>query len=475
MFSKTVQASIPFAKQLEENNIRLSLSSQSPLSVLMTNSSLDNPKTLMGTTEFIQQIDYATVLDGSLSEHESSMMVLVDELAPLVQNHIRMAREIGQQAIALADVVRGYVESGTMETATSQFNIKKDEMPALFSEASILALLQNTVALVPKAPESGICSGPRDFQTLVAYLVNGNERLDTKFKEILASFENGWLENIWYGVFSTGLAVASNYAVRNIQSLPSGERLCVAFISYVIAEKLFKETPKDALGSLGEFERNTADLRDAMLAVAQNALGERIYQNEHKIVALGYRPFENLVIVNGPIYREWLDNGGTPEMLLGSLISQDHAYSVEEFGERGDRFLKQWSGYCTFFNAEADVRCSSFLRSIYRACFTETMGNILPFEEAFRKSRPHFAEECIERSEKMLDGLGVNQLNDLHNVCLKLVAGLRFDYTPAYQILTDIDNAKKAAPEIDTREAALGAAAKYISLYLAEQTSVVRF
>lgn len=472
MFSKTVKAALSFGQQLESQGVRLVLPQQSPLGVLMMHSALDNPKAMMSTEEFLGQVDFATMIEGSLSEHQSATLTLVDELAPLVQSHIRMSREIGQSAIALAEGVRKYVESSELETATGQFNIKKDETPSLFSESSILGLLENTTPLVTTAPEGGICSGPRDFETLLGYLVNGNERLDSKFKELVASFDQGWLENVWYGVFSPGLSVASNYAVRNILALPSGERLCVAFASYVIAEKLFKDTPSDALGSLGEFERKAADLRDSMLSIAQGALAERTYQNENKVIALGYRPYENLVIVNGPVYRDWLEKGGSPEMILGSMISGDHAYTADDFSERGDKFLKQWVGYCTFFNAESDARRATFLRSIYRACFTETMGNILPFEEAFRKSHPKFAEECITRAEQALEGMGIDRLSDLHYVCLKLVAGLRFDYTPAYQILQDIDNIKKSSPDTETREAALVAAVNYLSLYMAENTGV---
>lgn len=57
-------------------------------------------------------------------------------------------------------------------------------------------------------------------------------------------------------------------------------------------------------------------------------------------------------------------------------------------------------------------------------------------------------------------------------MALELVAGIRFDYTPAKMILTDIDQTLKSSPDVDVREAALVAAANYLALYLAGQISI---
>lgn len=472
MFSKTLLTAASYAKQLETQRIRLTIPGQSPLGILMSYSSVDNPQASESIESFIARVDDMTFLPGGTSEHQSVINTVVDELAPLVQSHLRVAKEIGQMAVELSENVRRYVESVPSVDASGEFNIIKDETPSIFEEPSVIALIDRASSAPIGEPTNLFCSGVRDFDTLFTYLMTGNTRLDESVKEMVATFEANWLENIWYGLFAPKTGLSSKYDLGSLKSLPSGERLSVAYAAYCFSNKLITEVPKDAVGSLSQFENKLADFREYLLIVMRGGLSDYQSQLKSKVVVVGYRSYARTVIVNGPVYRAWLEAGGTPELVLGSLLSINPVYTADEFSARSDEFIRQWNGFCAIHNADSDLRRSVFLRSIYLTCFTEALGKIAPFEESFRKAQPLFAEQAMSRVEAYLTNTGINDLIKILDVSLELVAGIRFDYTPAKMILKDIDDVMKSTPDVGAREAALVAASNYLSHYLAGQIGI---
>lgn len=472
MFSKTLLTAVSYAKQLEAQRIRLAIPGQSPLGVLMSYSAADNPKASDTVECFIDRVSDVTVMRGGSSEHDSVIATLVDELAPLVQSHIRVAREIGQLASELSENVRRYAESVPSTDASGEFNIIKDETPSIFEEPSIIALMDKASSAPIRDINYNFCSGPRDFDTLFGYLITGNTKLDEQVKEMIAGFESGWLEDIWYGFFATNLGISSKYRIA-LNSLPAGERLSVGYVCYCFTNKLLSDIPKDAVGSLSQFESGLADFREQLLIDMRGGLSDYQSQLTNKIIVIGYRSHLRTVIVNGPVYRDWLESGGSPELVLGSLLSANPVYTAAEFGEKSSDFLRQWNSFCALHNSESDLRRSVFLRSIYLTCFTEALGKIAPFEESFRKAQPAFAEQAISKVETYLTGTGINDLIKTLDVSLELMAGIRFDYTPAKMILKDIDGVIKSTPDVNIREAALVAASNYLSHYLAGQIGIM--
>lgn len=472
MFSNTLRASIPYAQQLESQRVRLAVPSQSALGTLMTYSSVDNPQANEPVNVFLSRVDNVTVVQGDMTEHDHVTSTLVDELVPLAENHVRMARHVGQLATELANNVRRYVEAAPAIDASGEFNIIKDETAGLFDEPSVVSLIGQASTAPIRNVGSNFCSGARSFESLMGYLVTGNNKLDMRVKEIVSTYDGTWLENIWYGLFASGSGLKSSYSLGALGTLPTGERLAVAYVAYVISGKLLADVPEDAVGQLSKYEGGLADLRDQMLVVMNGALSEYQHQLQNKVLAVAYRGYNRSVIVNGPVYREWLENGGSPELMLGSLLSNNPGYTAEEFSARGDQFRRQWDGFCVLHNADSDLRRSVFLRGIYLTCFGESLGNIAAFEETFRKENPNFAEQAMSRAEAYLSSTGITALVDLEGICLELMAGIRFDYTPSKMILQDIDGVMKSTPNADIREAALVAAANYLALYLVGQMSV---
>lgn len=471
MLHKTIKTAIPYAQELEQSRIALGLPNSSHLAMMVSNSLFSSPDAEVPVSQFVQTVQNVTIVEGGVTEHERASEQLVNELVPLVQNHISIARQIGALSKDFAETVQKYVNATPSEDPTGNFNIVKDELGDLFDESSVLGDLEN--ATTPKSfIGSMIASGPRDFETLLGYVTTGRAKIDQAIQSTIAQHDKNFLENIWYGLFNTGMGQTSPYTLNNLGYIPSGERLAVTYLGYLMAQRLYSEVSDDAVGALNVYQRNCADLRDHLLSLAGVALRERHNQITNKVVVLSFNPATRTVVVNGPIYREWLEQGGSPDTVLGCLLSDAGSYTADQLNNKQTTYINQWTSYCAFHNAEYDVRRVRFLRSIYMIALTESMTDIQPYEEAYRKENPGFAEFVLNEAQKMLDRSSLDSLCEIETVALNLIAGIRFSYTPAKMILESIDRTMKSTPNVDVREAALVAACGYIAQYLLTQITV---
>lgn len=476
MLHKTIQTAVPYAQELEQHRISLGLPPGSHLAQMVSASLISNPEASVSSTHFIDNVRDVTVnnIGGGLTEHELTSEKLVDDLVPLLQAHLTMARQIGSLSKSFSETVQTYVSATPAEDPTGNFNIVKDELGDLFDEASVLGDLDS--ATPPRAyVGSIIVSGPRDFETLLGYVTTGRANIDQAVQSTVAQYDKSFLENIWYGLFNTGMGQQTPYKVGALNIVPSGERLAVTYLGYLMAQRLYNEVPDDAHGNLTGYQRNVADLRDHLLSLAGVALRERHQQIQNKVVVLSYNPASRVVVVNGPIYRDWLNEGGSPDVVLGCLLSDAGAYTASQLAAKANVYMNQWNGYCAFHNAEYDVRRVRFMRSIYMISLTEAMTDIQDYEVDYRNSHPGFAETALMEAQKLVDCTSLEALTNIEGMALELIAGIRFSYTPAKLILDHIDRTLKSTPNVEPREAALVAACAYISKYLLSQISVSKF
>lgn len=471
MLHKTVVAAIPYATQLESKGIHLTLTSDSHLNALVSHSYLAGTSDYVEQDSFVKNIENSIIVKGGITEYENYLHTMVDELAEMVQSHVRNSREVGQVAKEMAEVVRRYQENAPDVSATSDFNIIKDESSVLAQMPAVFNSLSERIHTSVK-PESisALVSGHRTVDDMLKMLLTGNDNMDDAIRTTISSYGDSFLENVWYGLLSN--AGDSVYDVRSLNQLPAAERFVVAYVGYLFAERLFSEVPEDAIGALSVFQNNAADLKVFLLVTAGNALDERQKMNDTGVVVIAFIPQTRSVVVNAENYRKWLEEGGSPEVVLGALLNDCGSFTAENLNANSGRYLDSWNAYSLFHNAERDVRRANFMRSIYQIAYTESLNNIRPFEEDFRKSHPSFAETSLSEVVKAVEFMSLEKLMCVERVCLELVAGIRFSYTPSLLILDNIDRILKESPDADVREAALVAACDYMALYLSGQISV---
>lgn len=474
MLHKNIPVAATYADILASKGIVLTLPPQSALSSLLTYSSPDHPKQTMSVQEFSEQIEFATTMTGATSEYDSAIETMVSELEPLVKDHIATARLVGAEAKSYAEKVAQYAAAYSPEDPSSDFNIVKDDFGPIFDDSSVLVNLHEAGSLVTSFNPKRLVHACRGYDAIQKMLMVGSERTNEALNSTIVQFGNDFLENIWDGLFCNVSDPNQPYTLSNIRRLPAGERCTVAYIGYLLAIHLYSEVPSDSIGTLNEFQKNCADLRDTLLSVTKTALAERENLIAQKTLVLSYNGHSKTVVVNGTLYREWIENGGSPNIILGALLSGGRAYSVNDIMANASTFMDQWVAYCAFHSSEADLKEVRNLRSLYTVVMVEQMSEVLPFEKDFREANRSHAENVIAETSKLVNASSLSDLRCFDDMALKLVAGLRFKYTPAKMILSEICEVTKNVEGVDIREAALVAACHYVALYLTGQIAVGR-
>lgn len=462
-------SAIPYAQMLAQKGISLKLTNASHLSQGLTFSRPDSPKPFTTVSEFIDGVTSVIQMEQGVTEHQVFISNMVDEIAEPVKNHVAVARQIGALTSEFESKVRNYAAEASDQTAVGSFDIVKDELGPLFD----ISIVQNDVERAPKRligyNTATVCAGPRTEEELRGYLYTKNTDYNEAVDATLSFYGDNFLTNIWMGMFCNVSGVETPYHVANLANLPLAERLTVCYIAWLIANHIHGEVPPDAVGNMTQFQSVTSELSQFLHAQVGYCGDKMLGYGSDKMVVVRYEPSVRRIVVNGPNYRKWLEQGGQPEIVLGCCLTGATAYDSEALNYNRETALRAWNGYVMFHNQEADVRAAELLRSLYISCMLEQMQSVQPYEEQYRKDNPGHAEMVIDKTTKIVRSKSITQLKDFSKMSLELVAGLRFCYTPSLLILSEIDEILRSNPEADPREAALVASASYIAEYLLGQ------
>ena len=465
-------SAVAYAQELQGTGIVLGLSPASHLRPGLTYSQPELNKEIFSIEEFQQEVFNSVELTGGVSEYEIFVHEISDAVASAANSHVAMARQIGALAMEYADRVRNYASQQADVSAASTFDIVKDDLGALFSRESVQSDLQSYSTYLVEYRHGALCHGGRTNEELRAMLLSYGTSFVETLDETLSFYDPNFLQAIWFGLISSASGFQSPYNLSNLGNLPPAESVTVSFFGKLMVDYIRREVPSDAIDTLAKFEAAAENLSSFLEYKTGAAYVAYRNANERKNVVCSYDYENRRIVVNGTAYRVWLESGGTPEVLLGCLIGGKSAYTAESLNVVTPDALRLWNTYNATHSQEYDVRCASLLRSLYTALFIEGMAQVQTFEEGYRKDHPQHAELASEQVAQIVKSKGIRELSNIDEMALQLIAGVRFCYTPALMILTEINRIKTAHPDTDPREAALVAACDYVAEYLVGQMLV---
>jgi hypothetical protein len=171
--------------------------------------------------------------------------------------------------------------------------------------------------------------------------------------------------------------------------------------------------------------------------------------------------------VHEGLYNSWLNEGGSPEALLGMLVSGRPHYSLSAISENKDALCRAWEQYVSLSQASLCEEQRRRFTVYAEAEVLAGLSELSELEQEFLIEAPNHRDLVQKRVRAQIEHLAHRIMDDPLHTALHLVAKGRFGFTAAYDILQKMEQAAKENPEIDPREAALLAAVDYIGRYLA--------
>ena len=414
------------------------------------------------------------------TEFEEISGGMKDGLVTLVRDHIRVSQEVIGVTVEGVSKIAKYRESLPDSSALSRFSIIQDPLPDVFESTFFQDTILASTPSVIRNPTMALTTRPRTNEELLALLVTDDKELSKGLNQALMFFSlndygrpRNVLEDIYMGFFCGYVSQSPFYNFAEFKKLPTGERLTVALMVYLIAEKLNANTPPDAVGSLNEFNENCKNAMSVMHSSMITSFQEKKYQVENGILVINLHANVDSAIVDKSSYLAFLEAGGTPEAILGAKVAYLPFFSAKEIAENLSACMNAWNTYANLNTAVAENELQDYLRATYKAVWSE-LGETGPeFEMVVRKENMTMFGEATKTAFKWIDEQTLETLEDHQKTMEYLIGHIRFGYTPASLYMKHMKANRLANPDSGSREDALVATIKYLSAFVLTQIRAV--
>lgn len=417
------------------------------------------------------------------SEHDKYSDGLVHDLSKLVNSHISYARNVVKPVMLnFAEKLQAFTEELNLkakEVGLGRYEIIEKCVPELLRDESFLDTLKrydNGRVLEPDS-NAGLMCMARPHEELLQLLSTGSARFDEMVAKLVASLPDGTLESVWNSNFTTQPSSGKYLSLAAVTHSNVYVRIEVALLVYLFANKIYDDVQEQETGMLlPVYRENVNQLREYAGSTLVFALKKTVLNSQGKIIIVESNDRE--IFVNGDLYRTWIQNGGKPEIILGSVISSSQygtapAVTETALNEKAEQFARNYDSYRTYLTVSENNKKIDHLKNFIKIEVLQGLGDLDDLEKVYIEKNPGYYETVKKELDQIVSNFSLKDLEDVHCVSRIVIAKIRFYYTSAYEIFESMNEAALANPDVDPREAALLAAINYLSDYLADQMSIV--
>lgn len=471
---EAIESSIPLAQDMLSRGFSIMAVENTPLAALVKESiPLHNPNLVEGGYALrdaafnVEWTANASQPGTDLKPHDLVLDEIVPVVAETVRRNVSNARTVVVPLVEdlvrrAKDAISHLTPSELLGVEVTVFNPPAPLMNSSF-ETSISKFAETNYDAGYSLPFAVPEMDDADIRKLVS---TGSSELDKDIDAWLATLPSAYLHSVWAEFFM--LQKTSNLHAYISQARSGFGRSNIdidkLLAIHLIARNLFDNPPEGCTVSLQGFN-------DA-ISYIRNISGARLYfENQDYYDEIGKRRIlvrsiaGNKIIVNGEVYRNWIEEGGENEVLFGNSLVSTPARDVETISNRKDLLLKEWNRHCAIVSAAEATRKFVRMKEILSNAFhTQLMD----------ETDPELNREALLRTfNQQLDCIRESDLDCLYSLSLRLICRTRFPQTDAEQILASINRIAKENPKLEIREAAAVAVIEYIAGWIAQQLKVV--
>lgn len=427
------------------------------------------------TPEFVASLadTISEASTGSLetpSLHDNAIGQVVDTLSTAVAAHISIARNVVKpHVMEFITEYAEYVNRTKVTDPASSFNIVQKELPSVFEDESFIEQFKYYEGKVSIIPKSFIdfSSASVDVNSL---MVTGSARIDKMLQEAVLEMGENYVQDVFDAFLTYKSKPALGMSYENIGQQNIYDALYAALTLYVISQKLYANVPENVGDvDLSSYQDHMLQVRDFAGTMVNVLIKRAYFMIKNNTLVLKSDNAKRTIYVQGSLYRAFLEQGGTVEMVLGICASNSGLTSMASVLDARELLARGWNSYCTFAAVSAENARLDNTKMYLMTAFNSRMSNLSDVEKEYLAKDSQYVATASKEAIAYVSDLKLNDLDSLGEISLNLMARCRFYFTAGYQILAGIDQATKASPELDPREAALVSAINYVTDFLVDQ------
>jgi len=405
--------------------------------------------------------------EQGFSEHD----ILCDELSTLcaghVQNHISYARTV--VAPSIMDMVEKVKTAQSISPSISSIlglEVVVWETPVPMTNVAVQEMVREYEGVSFRDPAFLFRMEAKSYPELVTLMETGRSSIDSDIRAWAAAKGESFFLEVWAQVFQG--VVADGQSARSFYQMTSNDDngADTALAVFLMARRLVDEVPEGTGMGLNAYTDAMVDFRDQAglrLSVMINELQRDIQAGRLVRNVIGTK-----TIVTGPVYKSWIESGGSNEILFGNMLSNAPLYNLALINENAASLRAYWHRHETA-TVVAESR-QKFNRDIatLRKVFMGQLHELTDPEEANQANLTvvqRLFEEELGRTEP-------EDFKNLFSLCARLICRSRFYQTDAEFILVGGERIKQDFPNIDPREAYAMVTIEYIIRWVLSQTKV---
>jgi len=414
----------------------------------------------------------------SPSKNDISFDAYIESISKHVKAHVAFAKNVVKPVIMdYAEKVTEALNAQPKLSPYADFCIDPVDLPGVLFEKSFYNTLKLYKGKVPLKPKEPLNLDSKTLEEILELMSTGDQSLDDLVKLFALQFnekEPNILVDIYENFFRPvdhGTVVNKVITYDTLLGANIFDKANIALVLYLISQRLFNSVDESARGmSINDYTNRVAEIRDFAGTLLYQAVDQAENFQKSGMIIVETNPGRKSCKVYEPNYQKWLDNGGSPEIIFGVLLSGRRSYSEATINTFIDEIKKSWESYVTFYTtSEANLQFERFIRTL-KHCYADIMTDFSEEEMEYINFDSNFLDKAQVIFNKEVDHIKMFDIDDIYGIATKLICRSRFFYTDAESILTDINEAKKINPNIkDVREASLIATIHYVVDYIADQ------
>lgn len=407
--------------------------------------------------------DQASTASG-YSEHTARMEETSDWVAEKLQKHLFHARTVvapfvdayARRLAQAMELIGGNPDNGIEVVLHTQ--------PGPLAEPSLISSIQlNRDAIFTREE---LCGGmpELDDNQIRALMQTGAASVDVAIAEHFAKKPEGYLAAAWKEIFCRQPTDA--VPADGLDAFIGGrDNVDTALMVFLVARRIWN-APMDGVNmSAATYEDTMIRYRTQAGLRLCHELERLDRDSQAGILIIGTENVPGGLIkvkVNAAVYRDFLKQGGTNEVLLGNLLQPQKEVRVDALLEKKDLLEASWNRHYAYNKAFFDQKR---LLNMRQAVVTE--WEYLAQEYSPEDFPLHERASSRAMVLKLSHELTPKSFDDLNGLALRLACSARFYKTDAVQILSGMQRARENNPGIDATEAANISVTEYVCRWIA--------
>lgn len=402
-------------------------------------------------------------VDGAV-QHDLTMDEVVEVVAETVKGNLHVARNVVNPIIkeVVADL-REHMQFAE-NALQGEVNVAPDFYEAVWNSPTMDAMIDRYVEVAFKTIPLQL-EVPQDQEglSLENLVYTGSVSFDEDLDEVIDRCGEDTVYRLYSYIWG-GPSGRSRELNEVLKALGRNETLLI----HLMARRLI-DNPTDGVDmSLPRYNAYMADII-AQTGRHLNRLRQRRLRAQRQNILVDSYPPERSALgrapvtieVNGDLYNQWLEKGGTPEAIIGAFIT-DQARQADALMSEKARYEKAWERHHrVLITGQRLNRFNHGVEGMRRAVSRQI--NDLDDEVV-----PVSKEILHKKLEENLSSLYGHWYETPYEYARKVVCKTIFPHTMALQILCAIDHVSDDHPGIEVREAALLATIEVVGTWVAK-------